>query len=119
MRAVEIGVPKDWVNGSWPICPKCGAEFVLVRGLSSIGDVQMCSKPLMRKRNIRGRKATSSRNEDSEKVRAVGFGCGAEQDSGDGSTMEGLSPSFLILRQAESKSFGPKKIGGVKFEKSD
>jgi len=45
LRDVEIGIPKDWVNGSWPTCPKCGAEFVMVRGLSSIGDVQMCSNP--------------------------------------------------------------------------
>jgi len=45
LKAIEIGVPKDWVNRNWPTCPKCGAEFVLVRGLSSIGDIRMCSNP--------------------------------------------------------------------------
>jgi len=45
VESVEIGVPESWVNGNWPTCPKCNAEFVLVRGLSSIGDIEICSNP--------------------------------------------------------------------------
>lgn len=43
---VEIGIAKDWIeNDRWPHCSKCGAEMVLIRGLSAIGDIKMCSKP--------------------------------------------------------------------------